>query len=177
MWIRTKDSNQAEPKIPRTIVAMRSRKNTGDFLPLVLARSAPVVSKSEFRKTRADHHRGNQEHGMFAVQTELRRRVRHRLAAEAVFTWRSAEGGWLHGEGVTRDLSVGGAFLFSLTSPPVGATIHLDVLLFPLEGGTRSLRLKTEGTVIRVEHGSDVGNEGFAVVLEGLNLGEGCNDQ
>ncbi len=114
---------------------------------------------------------------MFAVQTELRRRVRHRLAAEAVFTWRSAEGGWLHGEGVTRDLSVGGAFLFSLTSPPVGATIHLDVLLFPLEGGTRSLRLKTEGTVIRVEHGSDVGNEGFAVVLEGLNLGEGCNDQ
>src|SRR6059058_3804462 len=72
MCIRTKDSNQAEPKILRTIVAMRSRKNTGDFLPLVLARSAPVVSKSEFRKTRADHHRGNQEHGMFAVQTELR---------------------------------------------------------------------------------------------------------
>ena len=113
---------------------------------------------------------------MFAVQTELRSRVRHRLAAEAVFTWRSAEGGWLHGEGVTRDLSVGGAFLFSLTCPPVGATIQLDVLLFPLHGGTRSLRLKTEATVIRVEHASDDGNEGFAVVLEGLNLGEGWND-
>ena len=113
---------------------------------------------------------------MFAVQTELRSRVRHRLAAEAVFLWRSAEGGWLHGEGVTRDLSVGGAFLFSLTCPPVGATIQLDVLLFPLHGGTRSLRLKTEATVIRVEHESDVGNEGFAVVLEGLNLGEGGND-
>ena len=108
---------------------------------------------------------------------ELRKRVRHRLAVDAVFTWRGAEDSWLHGEGVTRDLSAGGAFLFSLTCPPVGAAIQLDVLLFPLEGGTRSLRLKTEATVIRVEHGSDVGNEGFAVVLEGLNLGEGCNDQ
>jgi len=113
---------------------------------------------------------------MFVAQIELRKRVRHRLAADAVFTWQSATGGWLHGEGVTRDVSAGGAFLFSLTCPPVGAKIQLDVLLFPLEGGTRSLQLKTEATVIRVEHASAVGNEGFAVVLEGLNLGEGSND-
>ena len=113
---------------------------------------------------------------MFVAQSELRKRVRHRLAADAVFTWRSANGGWLHGEGVTRDVSSGGAFLFRLTCPPVGVKIQLDVLLFPLEGGMRSLRLKTEATVIRVEHASDVGNEGFAVVLEGLNLSEGGND-
>ena len=107
---------------------------------------------------------------------ELRKRVRHRLAVDAVFTWRGAEDSWLHGEGVTRDISVAGAFIFSLTCPPVGATIQLDMLLLPLDSGARSLRLKTEAAVIRVEHASAGANEGFAIVLEGLNLGEGGSD-
>jgi len=106
---------------------------------------------------------------------ELRKRVRHRLAVDAVFTWRGAEDSWLHGEGVTRDISVAGAFIFSLTCPPVGATIQLDMLLLPLDSGARSLRLKTEAAVIRVEHASAGANEGFAVVLGELNLGEGAN--
>jgi len=113
---------------------------------------------------------------MLVAQMELRKRVRHRLGADAVFTWQGAENSWLHGEGVTRDISFAGAFIFSLTCPPVGATIQLDVVLLPLDSGARSLRLKTEATVIRVEHASGGANEGFAVVLEGLNLGEGGSD-
>ncbi|MCU1315418.1 MAG: hypothetical protein JWN63_740 [Candidatus Acidoferrum typicum] len=108
-------------------------------------------------------------------QMELRKRVRHRLPVGAVFTWEGPEHTCLHGEGVTRDISLSGAYLFSLTCPPVGATIQLDVLLLPLDGGSRSLRLKTDATVIRVEHGNPGGNEGFAVVLEGLSLTEGSN--
>ncbi len=102
---------------------------------------------------------------------ELRIRVRHRLSVDAVFTWESAESSYLHGEGVTRDISSSGAYIFSLTCPPVGASIQLEVLLFP-----RTLRLKTDATVIRVEHGSAAGEEGFAVALEGLSLVEASND-
>src|SRR5437660_12833475 len=106
---------------------------------------------------------------------ELRKRVRHRLAVDAVFTWRGAEDSWLHGEGETRDISVAGAFIISLTCPTVGATIQLDMLLLPLDSGARSLRLKTEAAVIRGEHNSAGANEHLAVRLEELNIGEGAN--
>ncbi len=81
---------------------------------------------------------------------ELRKRVRHRLAADAVFTWEGAEHTPLYGEG-----------------------IQLEVSLLPLDGGSRTLRFKTAATVIRVEHANAGGDEGFAVVLEGLGLTEG----
>src|SRR5207249_4329025 len=83
------------------------------------------------------------------VGMELRKRVRHRVAANAVFTWQGAQQSCLFGEGVTPDISFDGAFIFSLTSPPVGSAIQLDVLLLPLHSGKRSLRMKTEATVIR----------------------------
>ncbi len=104
---------------------------------------------------------------------ELRKRVRHRLAADAVFTWEGAEHTPLYGEGVTRDISPSGAYIFSLTCPPVGGIIQLEVSLLPLDGGSRTLRFKTAATVIRVEHANAGGDEGFAVVLEGLSLTEG----
>jgi len=110
---------------------------------------------------------------MLVAQMELRKRVRHRLGADAVFTWQGAENSWLHGEGVTRDISFAGAFIFSLTCPPVGSAIQLDVLLLPLQSGERSLRMKTEATVIRVEHANGI--EGFAVVIEGVSLAEGSS--
>src|SRR6266480_5390393 len=106
---------------------------------------------------------------------ELRKRVRHRVAANAVFTWQGAQQSCLFGEGVTRDISFDGAFIFSLTSPPVGSAIQLDVLLLPLHSGKRSLRMKTEATVIRVEHAN--GGEGFAVALEDVSLAEGSSDR
>jgi hypothetical protein len=109
-------------------------------------------------------------------QMELRKRVRHRLAADAEFTWEGAERTCLHGEGVTRDISLSGAYIFSLTCPPVGATIQLDVSLLQVDSRSRTLRSKTGATVIRVEHANTDGDEGFAVVLEGLSLTEGAND-
>src|SRR6266566_5096243 len=104
---------------------------------------------------------------------EFRKRVRHRLAANAVFTWKGAEQSCLFGDGVTRDVSFDGAFIFSLTCPPVGSPVQLDFLLLPLHSGERSLRMKTEATVIRVEHAN--GGEGFAVVIEGVSLDEGSS--
>jgi hypothetical protein len=100
---------------------------------------------------------------------ELRNRVRYRLAADAVFAWESPQHGRLLGEGVTRDIGLSGAFIFTLTCPPVGATIQLDVFLCPTTGmGNRKVRIQTEATVIRVEHCP--ASEGFAAMSQDFTL-------
>src|ERR1700693_935556 len=100
---------------------------------------------------------------------ELRNRIRYRLSADAVFAWEGAQHDRLLGAGLTRDISLMGAFVFTLTCPPVGATVHLDVFLVPTTGASRkTVRIKTEATVIRVEHSA--GSEGFAAVSQDFTL-------
>lgn len=103
---------------------------------------------------------------------ELRKGIRYRLTAAAVFAWEGPQR-LLLAEGVTRDISLTGAFILTLNSPPVGTAIHLDVILFPLQGA-RNVRMKTEATVIRVEHAT--GGEGFAVAIQDAALVEGKSD-
>jgi PilZ domain-containing protein len=102
---------------------------------------------------------------------ELRKRVRYRLAANAVFAWESAQSSRLLGQGVTRDISLAGVFIFTSTSPPVGTAVQLEIFLPPLLRGTQGARIKTEATVIRIEHSG--GAEGFAVVGHGFSLFSG----
>jgi polysaccharide export outer membrane protein len=100
---------------------------------------------------------------------ELRNRIRYRLSADAVFAWEGAKHDRLLGEGVTRDISLMGAFIFTATCPPVGAQVQLDVFLSPTPGAARkTVRIKTEATVIRVEHSA--GSEGFAAVSQDFTL-------
>jgi len=100
---------------------------------------------------------------------ELRNRVRYRLSADAVFAWEGAQRGRLLGEGLTRDISLAGAFIFTLTCPPVGATVQLDVFLSPATDATgKTVRIKTEATVVRVEHSG--GLEGFAAISQDFTL-------
>jgi hypothetical protein len=98
---------------------------------------------------------------------ELRNRVRYRLAGNAVFTWESAHSSRLLGTGVTRDISLAGAFILTLAAPPVGTAVQLEIYL-PLLLGAQVARIKTEATVIRVEHSGVA--EGFAVVGQGFSL-------
>jgi PilZ domain len=100
---------------------------------------------------------------------ELRSRVRHRLSADAVFTWEGPCNKRLVAEGVTRDISVAGAFIFTRTCPPVGATLELEIFLSPTAGDRApTVLIKTEAKVIRVEHSATV--EGFAVVGRDFTL-------
>jgi hypothetical protein len=100
---------------------------------------------------------------------ELRKRLRYRLSADAVFAWENALHGRLLGEGVTRDISLAGAFIFTRTCPPVGATLELDVFLSPTPGSKgRRVRIQTEATVVRIEHSAAV--EGFAAVSKDFTL-------
>jgi PilZ domain len=100
---------------------------------------------------------------------ELRSRVRYRLSADAAFAWEGPQRHRLVGEGVTRDISVSGAFIFTRTCPPVGARVDLEIFLTPAPGSSRkSVQIKTEARVIRVEH--SVGIEGFAAVSQDFTL-------
>jgi PilZ domain len=100
---------------------------------------------------------------------ELRNRVRYRLSADAVFAWEGPHSNQLLGEGVTRDISVAGAFIFTRTCPPVGARVDLEIFLSPAPGsGRRTVQIKTEARVIRVEH--DGPAEGFAAVSQDFTL-------
>lgn len=103
------------------------------------------------------------------VTMEQRNRVRYRLSAAAVFVWDGPHDGRLHGEGLTRDISVAGAFVFTRTCPPVGAILELEIFLAPIHGsGIRTVQIKTEARVIRVEHSDGAG--GFAAVSKDLTL-------
>jgi hypothetical protein len=106
---------------------------------------------------------------------ELRNRVRYRLAANAVFTWESAHSSRLLANGVTRDISLAGVFILTSTSPPVGTAVQFEILLPPLLRGAQSVRIKTEATVIRIEHSG--GAEGFAVVGQGFSLLSGATEE
>jgi len=48
---------------------------------------------------------------------EMRREMRYRLDASALFSWESAQHTRLQGEGVTRDISVFGAFIVTPCAP------------------------------------------------------------
>jgi hypothetical protein len=100
---------------------------------------------------------------------ELRNRVRYRLSADAVFAWEGAQHDRFLGEGLTRDISLAGTFIFTLTCPPVGATVQLDVLLSPTTSAPgKSVRIKAEATVVRVEHSDAL--EGFAAISQDFTL-------
>lgn len=102
------------------------------------------------------------------VSMELRNRVRYRLSADAVFAWEGAQHNRLLGEGVTRDISVAGTFIFTRTCPPVGAKIELQIYLSRASGNNgKAIQIKTEARVVRVEHSA---TEGFAAVSEDFTL-------
>ena len=97
---------------------------------------------------------------------EMRKEMRYRLDARASFSWDSVHYKSLRGEGITRDVSVPGAFIQSSTCPPVDAPVRVEIFL-PCLMGTKEIRIAGRARVIRVEHRCDGrGKNGFAVVRE-----------
>jgi hypothetical protein len=109
---------------------------------------------------------------------EKRTAIRYRLDAPAIFSWESTQHKRMQGEGVTRDISPFGAFVFTPTCPPVKTTIQLEVLLPPLTGARATTRIKGEARVLRVEPKREKGvTGGFAVLSDGLNLYSPATDE
>ncbi len=85
------------------------------------------------------------------------------------YLWEDQPGNRLQGEGMSRDISVKGAFIFSPSPPPIGATVELDVAI-PGFDAAPIVGLKGEARVLRVKHGAEEGTNGFAVVGQGFTL-------
>ncbi len=101
---------------------------------------------------------------------EMRKDIRYRLDAPAVFSWDSARRGRFHGEGITRDISVQGAFILSATLPPPDCPIQVDLLLPSLTGMSAVMRITGRARVTRIEDSSGTGwIRGFAVVTDEQN--------
>ncbi len=101
---------------------------------------------------------------------EMRRNMRYRLDVPAVFTWEGARHRRFQGEGITRDVSVQGAFILTATMPPPECPIQVDLLLPSISGVQATMRITGKARVLRVEHPSaDTWIHGFAVVTDDLN--------
>jgi len=82
---------------------------------------------------------------------ELRTVTRCRLKCRVAFSWREAGKRRRHSEGVTRDISSRGFFMFASKSPPAGTALRYDILLPALERMVPRIRIQGEGRVVRVE--------------------------
>lgn len=101
---------------------------------------------------------------------EMRRELRYRLDIPTLFSWQNEQRRRLYAEGITRDISVLGAFIVTATCPPMQTQIEVEVVLPSLAGNKSVVRIKGEARVIRVEHRSGEGGEnGFAVLREASN--------
>ena len=80
-----------------------------------------------------------------------RKNMRYPVQARVSFWWKDERGEMRQGEGISRDISVSGAFVFASDCPPVGTEIGLRIFLAPVPEVTKSLRVKVEGRVLRVD--------------------------
>lgn len=92
------------------------------------------------------------------------------MRTPVIFRWKGPNNVHLQGEGVTRDMSVAGLFVLTIACPPPNAVVEMEVLL-PLSDGASKMRMKSEMTVMRVEHDiADTKRSGFSVMGKGFSL-------
>lgn len=92
------------------------------------------------------------------------------MNASVQFRWSGPEDEHCQGEGITRDMSVAGAYITTATCPPPNAVIRMEVFLPISDGGSKAL-MQADMMVLRVEHPIE-GNSrsGFSAVGKGFSL-------
>jgi hypothetical protein len=92
------------------------------------------------------------------------------MKTSVIFRWKGPDNERFQGEGVTRDMSIAGVFVLTATCPPANAAVQMEVLL-PLSDGASKARMKSDMTVLRVEHDiADNKRSGFSAVGKGFSL-------
>jgi hypothetical protein len=87
---------------------------------------------------------------------------RYRLEVPVIFCWKDAHKIRQEQVGLTRDLSIGGAFVFATAPPPLDANIKLKGFR-PPGGKVLPMRMFGQGQVVRVEPAPGSFTAGFAV--------------
>jgi len=99
--------------------------------------------------------------------TQRRKFKRFPLRTPVIFSWPDSQGVGQSGEGTSRDISIGGVFVVSETTPREGATVAVEVMLFAARSAVPKFRVPGKGRVARVERGGRKGQmSGFAVQAE-----------
>jgi len=124
-----------------------------------LIRRSGAVKTSLFRETKSPVRE--------ELHTDSRRAPRYRLGARASFTWKENGGPTMRGEGVTRDVGLFGAYVFSKTCPPVHSMLRLRVYLPTFPTTVRALQVQSIVRVVRQELDTETGISGFAAVCPG----------
>jgi hypothetical protein len=92
------------------------------------------------------------------------------MSAAAIFCWKGTNNELFQGEGITRDMSVGGIFVLTATCPPTNAIVQMEVLL-PVSGGVSNAHMKSDLTVLRMEHDiAENRRSAFSAVGSGFSL-------
>jgi hypothetical protein len=101
---------------------------------------------------------------------ERRKAIRYRMNASVIFRWKRPDDQRFQAEGVTRDMSVAGAFILTGTCPPVNALLQMEVIL-PLSDGGSKAQMKSEMRVLRVDHDiAGTNRSGFSAAGKGFLL-------
>jgi hypothetical protein len=115
------------------------------------------------------------------TSTITRTTIRFPLQVSVDYWWTDNAGRHRQGEGHSRDVSEGGAFVIAVDCPPPGASVELRMFFGAFADGTRALRMEVEGRVLRVEPSVvGTGNRGFAVLSDEAMLeehDESCEDR
>jgi hypothetical protein len=105
------------------------------------------------------------------MTTELRKSARYHMGAPVVFIWKDQNGGSRRSEGITRDMSGAGAFVWAESCPPVGAVLRCEIFLPATSPGAKRLLVTSTATTRRVDLPlSEHHREGFAVQFERLTI-------
>ena len=93
---------------------------------------------------------------------QARKHHRYRLELATVFSWKNGGDVWQHDVGLTRDLSIQGAFIFAASPPPSGADLKVQAFL-PPGSPALSIIMSAQGQVVRVAPPQEGRPAGFAV--------------
>jgi PilZ domain-containing protein len=101
----------------------------------------------------------------------VRTQMRFPIAAPVKFNWLARNGTQHQGTGRSRNVSEGGAFVFTRKLPPIGACIDLSIQFPSAALNGRILRMEMTGEVVRLELPLDHKSKwGFAVVRKRRSL-------
>jgi hypothetical protein len=106
---------------------------------------------------------------------ERREQIRYGVRALVDFEW-NEENLIQRGQGITRDISTKGMFIYSKVKPPAKADLRVNVSFRDVSSITTKLWMRAKALVIRVESatGPDA-LEGFAILNRSYELHDGGN--
>jgi len=106
----------------------------------------------------------------FHARENLRSAVRYALRADVVFSWVSPSGSEQQARGYTRDISPGGAYVFSETVPPLGCPLQLAIHLPMFADEKQAPSVRVRGHVLRADRNGRAIENGFAVQNQKVTL-------